>query len=186
MVDLLSDAVGTTGAIIWDGDEFAEDSFTRILDKVLASHSVTAVAFYWRRMKDDFLASWGPKVARYPGGLHLVLLDELEGLEGDASWVQLGIDALRLTGSNDVLSLGGGGVVAKEAALCMEDELLKEVRWRLILLPRYPLSDTVEYGSLYEHYRAAQWSNFECLNLTVADCEVQKMCSGWRRNSKSP
>ena len=31
------------------------------------------------------------------------------------------------------------GVVAKEAALCMEDELLKEVRWRLILLPRYPL-----------------------------------------------
>ena len=64
MVDLLSDAVGTTGAIIWDGDEFAEvrtfcasggnlksvgglvqrifdgtspfrqDSFTRILDKV--------------------------------------------------------------------------------------------------------------------------------------------------------
>jgi len=47
--------------------------------EVLASHSVTAVAFYWRRMKDDFLASWGPKVARYPGGLHLVLLDELEG-----------------------------------------------------------------------------------------------------------
>ena len=33
----------------------------------------------------------------------------LPGLEGDASWVQLGIDALRLTGSNDVLSLGGGG-----------------------------------------------------------------------------
>ena len=31
------------------------------------------------------------------------------GLEGDASWVQLGIDALRLTGSKDVLSLGGGG-----------------------------------------------------------------------------
>ncbi len=37
-------------------------------------------------------------------------------------------------------------------------------------------SDTLEYGSLYEHYRTAQWSNFECLEgyLTVANGEVKK------------
>ena len=32
-----------------------------------------------------------------------------QGLEGDASWVQLGISALRFTGAKHVLSLGGGG-----------------------------------------------------------------------------
>jgi len=31
------------------------------------------------------------------------------GLTGDASWVQLGVAALRFTGAKDVLSLGGGG-----------------------------------------------------------------------------
>ena len=31
------------------------------------------------------------------------------GLTGDASWVHLGVAALRFTGARDVLSLGGGG-----------------------------------------------------------------------------
>ena len=42
----------------------------------------------------------------------------------------------------------------------------------------------MDYGSLYEHYRAAQWSNFECLNLTVADCEVQKCAADGPRAPK--
>ena len=31
------------------------------------------------------------------------------GLTGDALWVQLGLEALRLSGAKDVLALGGGG-----------------------------------------------------------------------------
>ena len=37
---------------------------------------ITAVAFYWRTERDRFLASWQPRMARYPGNLHLVLLED--------------------------------------------------------------------------------------------------------------
>ena len=127
LVQLLLDAVGPKGAIVWDGDLFAEDSFTRILDQagvtrknmkehertrfynkelftnvtccfkafqssvlefcevrfqvvdklqVLSAGSVTAVAFYWRSLKQSFLDSWLPRLKRYSAGLHLVLLDD--------------------------------------------------------------------------------------------------------------
>ena len=52
-----------------------------------------------------------------------------------------------------------------DSSTCQRPSVLSKLR-----------SDTLEYGSLYEHYRTAQWSNFECLEgyLTVANGEVKK------------
>ncbi|CAK8996580.1 Heme oxygenase (mycobilin-producing) (Mycobacterial heme utilization [Durusdinium trenchii] len=165
LVEMLAAACGTSGVIAWDGDEFGEDSFTRILDKALSSRSIPAVAFYWRSLKDSFLESWQPRAERYSGGLHLVLLEENKTCgspRSDASWVQLGIAALRFTRAKQVLSLGGGGVVAEEAAICAKDEQLNQVHWRLILLSRSGSTiHEVDYGSLYARFRAEKWSNFE-------------------------
>lgn len=172
LVEMLAAACGTSGVIAWDGDEFGEDSFTRILDKALSSRSIPAVAFYWRSLKDSFLESWQPRAERYSGGLHLVLLEENKTCgspRSDASWVQLGIAALRFTRAKQVLSLGGGGVVAEEAAICAKDEQLNQVHWRLILLSRSGSTiHEVDYGSLYARFRAEKWSNFECLEAQDA------------------
>eukprot|EP00913_Durusdinium_trenchii_P014357 g13467.t1 len=109
---------------------------------------------------------------RYSGGLHLVLLEENKTCgspRSDASWVQLGIAALRFTRAKQVLSLGGGGVVAEEAAICAKDEQLNQVHWRLILLSRSGSTiHEVDYGSLYARFRAEKWSNFECLEAQDA------------------
>ncbi|CAE7440240.1 unnamed protein product [Symbiodinium necroappetens] len=166
LVNIVRKVVGPDGVLVWDGDEFSEDSFTRILDQALATSKIPAVAFYWSSLEAAFRSSWQHRADRFCGGLHLVLLEDPPGLVAgsDDSWVQLGLDALRLTRAETVLSLGGGGVVAKEAAECSRHEQLKLVHWYLVRIPRLS-EDLTDFGALYEQLQSESWSNMELVPI---------------------
>ncbi|CAJ1406499.1 unnamed protein product [Effrenium voratum] len=165
LVQLLLDALGPSGVMVWDGDEFAEDSFTRILDKVASAHRVSVVAFYWRSLARAFRSSWEPRAAggRFAAKLRLVLLEEPPGMEmgSDDSWVRLGVEALRLTKASQVLCLGGGGVVAEEAAAALREKL--PARWRLVPVPRLGAdgSPDDEDSAVLRRMREEEWPHCE-------------------------
>ncbi|CAE7354046.1 unnamed protein product, partial [Symbiodinium pilosum] len=166
LVQLLLQFIGPSGVLAWDGDQFSQDSFTRVLDKALSTSSVAGVAFYWASLEQDFRRSWQQRAERFRGGLHLVLLDDPPGhiLGSDDSWVWLGTDALRITRAEHVLTLGGGGVVAEEAAVCRRDEELKRVRWHVVKVPRFG-DETLSYGTLHDRLHSEKWSNMELISV---------------------
>eukprot|EP00933_Yihiella_yeosuensis_P025837 TRINITY_DN20032_c0_g1_i1.p1 TRINITY_DN20032_c0_g1~~TRINITY_DN20032_c0_g1_i1.p1 ORF type:complete len:266 (-),score=51.32 TRINITY_DN20032_c0_g1_i1:114-911(-) len=132
--------LGSDGVLVWDGDLFDELSFTRILDKVLKSQKLNAVAFQFSSARPNFESSWSSRLQDYPGKLHLVLLQDpaAETLSpgSDARWTYLGLEALRLTGAPKVIALGGGGVAAEEAARSLNDPNFAHVSWILYSVPK--------------------------------------------------
>merc|ERR1712187_450891 len=99
----IRDAVGADGILVWDGDEFYSDSFTRVIHKVLMVMDIPAVAFYFRSGQLDFLRSWSAQAQKYSGRVYLVLLDDPSGgwppreEELDQIYLRLGRQALQLT-----------------------------------------------------------------------------------------
>lgn len=163
----LSEAIGDDGVIVWDGDEFADTSFTRVLDAFLRASSVRAVAFYFRCMQAAFTESWEVRSRTYQGGLNLVLLDDgpERPVGGERGWLELGRAALRLSGARRVLAAGGGGVAAAEAAACAE--ALPPVHWTLLQLPR--AGDASDFGSLHACAVREDWRHVE---IRVYDAEL--------------
>lgn len=163
----LSEAVGE-GVVCWDGDLFHEQSFTRVVDKLLSSTGARGIAFSFQRQREKFEMSWCHRVPRYNGGLCLVLLDDslMKPAEAgdtlsddDHCWVELGLAGLRMTRSKRVFALGGGGVAAKEL------ERGEGAHWSLFRLPRGVDSD--DFGSLY---RLASTTSLPNVEIHVPNC----------------
>ncbi len=101
--------------IAWDGDLYGADSFTALVPRLAQlDPSLTLCAFLHEFKRDKFRASW----AAAPMALDVAayVLPDPADPEGDAKYVQLGVDALRATGASGAVCLGGGGVVALEVA----------------------------------------------------------------------
>ncbi|CAK0861893.1 unnamed protein product [Prorocentrum cordatum] len=131
----LRDAVGDDGIVVWDGDLYGRQSFTRVLDKLFCSVEVTALAFYGRPGQKDFEESWRSRLPGHRGSMHLALLDGLgwpdvlpEQPLPEERWddivFRLGREALRATGAARVFSIGGGSCAVREARAA-EDRALE-------------------------------------------------------------
>jgi len=122
--------------IVWDGDDLEETGFTKIVPKFLESNPRSkALAFKLDYEVDDFKESWGKVIEQFPDRIRVVAVDlksptwrdavdqgiteELKSLDNFPEWAQeyflMGRLACKITGSQKVFSLGGGGISAHEA-----------------------------------------------------------------------
>lgn len=94
--------------LVWDGDNYAADSFTAAMleayESLRATSSPGLVAFLREEDQARFEAAWAD--CNVPITVHLC--------DNAVSWEQLGAVALQGTRSRTVLSFGGGGVLAGE------------------------------------------------------------------------
>ena len=120
--------------VVWDGDPLKAGGFTALVEVYLAAHPVgIAVAFKPRNAVNAFLHSWQGVISRYPGRVKVVPVDirtvtDAFGLHDEVAqscallpdWARdyytLGRAAIKVSGSAKVVSLGGGGIAAREAA----------------------------------------------------------------------
>eukprot|EP00927_Polykrikos_kofoidii_P062311 TRINITY_DN57117_c0_g1_i1.p1 TRINITY_DN57117_c0_g1~~TRINITY_DN57117_c0_g1_i1.p1 ORF type:complete len:360 (+),score=41.64 TRINITY_DN57117_c0_g1_i1:64-1080(+) len=119
--------------VVWDGDPLNASGFTALIEEYLAAHPTgIAVAFKPRDAVATVLRSWRGVMERYPGRLKVVPVDipvdtDTLGLHDEVvqncaplpGWAQqyyaLGRVAIKVSGSRTVVSLGGGGIAAREA-----------------------------------------------------------------------
>lgn len=163
----LRDMLGEGGVVAWDGDFYHPASFTRVLDKLLATTPLLAVAFCHQGGRRVFEENWGERVGSYSGSsMHVVLLDgsdprAADGVEHqdtvseDELWLELGRIGLQRTGASQVVSIGGGGVAAMEAAAGKSES----TRWLVYKVHRG--NDRSDFGALYEEASAAGWPHVE-------------------------
>mmetsp|Transcript_51732 Transcript_51732/g.123124 ORF Transcript_51732/g.123124 Transcript_51732/m.123124 type:complete len:260 (-) Transcript_51732:92-871(-) len=143
--------------LVWDGDPCDSRSFTRLVPRYLAaspSGCVAAFRLSGGKSLEYFHESWRSIALEFPDrvvvvpvnltvpsvahGLSFNIAEELlhVQLDGAAATVQqyflLGRYALRCTGSEQVVALGGGAVAAKEA----EAALMEDSHWRIYALTR--------------------------------------------------
>jgi hypothetical protein len=120
--------------VVWDGDPLKAGGFTALVEVYLAAHPVgIAVAFKPRNAVNAFLHSWQGVISRYPGRVKVVPVDirtvtDAFGLHDEVAqscallpdWARdyytLGRAAIKVSGSAKAVSLGGGGIAAREAA----------------------------------------------------------------------
>ena len=124
---------------VWDGDSFAEDSFTALLPR-LAEKGLRLVALLQSQSKSRFEQSWGS--AKCASSI-TPFVDE-----GAGDFVGLGARALARTKHTDVLCLGGGKTTANEFAA---ESPSHRARWTCYNVPRMVQgSESAEIGALAE------------------------------------
>ena len=96
------------GRIVWDGDNYSKDSFTRLIPHMHRElgDAVELVAFLRECDQERFSQSW--EATGVPVSLYLC--------PSALDWQKLGTHALEVTGSEVVVCYGGGGTVADEFA----------------------------------------------------------------------
>ena len=128
--------------IVWDGDNFSNDSFTRLIPQIYSQlgSAVELVAFLRECDQERFAQSWKP--SELPVSLYLC--------PSALDWQKLGTHALEVTGAQMVMCYGGGGTVADEFAA----KPSAEVKFSMFAISR-PTSD----GSSTEHASLVGKSN---------------------------
>mmetsp|Transcript_10047 Transcript_10047/g.25596 ORF Transcript_10047/g.25596 Transcript_10047/m.25596 type:complete len:232 (-) Transcript_10047:178-873(-) len=103
------DHMGRSGCTVlaWDGDSYSEESFTWLIPQIAQATGVKLVAFLLDIHKERFQRSWGHM------GLDVTIY-LVPSTAGKSDYTYLGLTAIRTTGANCVLSLGGGQVVMEE------------------------------------------------------------------------
>ena len=107
IVEMVRVQAKRTGSLtlVWDGDSFEHDSFTRLIG--LVQRDVAGVHFcsFLRECdKHRFEESW----RFFPANIHVVLMP------AQFDWKLLGIQALRITCAKTILSFGGGPIALME------------------------------------------------------------------------
>jgi len=139
--------------LVWDGDPLEDTGFTKMIPQFLQTNHVSkALAFVLDYEMDDFMESWADTIEQFPHRIRVVAVDmkppfwgeaanygiieELKDTEGMPEWAQeyvlLGRLACKLTGSKQMLSLGGGGISAHEAKASAKSG----VSWTIYALSR--------------------------------------------------
>ena len=130
--------------IVWDGDNFSDDSFTRLIPQMHRElgGAVELVAFLRECDQDRFSQSW--EATGLPVSLYLC--------PSALDWQKLGTHALEVTGSEVVVCYGGGGTVADEFAA----KPSAEVKFSMFAISR-PSSDgsSTEHASLVDESDAS-------------------------------
>mmetsp|Transcript_4442 Transcript_4442/g.9296 ORF Transcript_4442/g.9296 Transcript_4442/m.9296 type:complete len:244 (+) Transcript_4442:1-732(+) len=93
--------------LAWDGDSYSEESFTWLIPQIVEATGVKLIAFLLDIHQERFQKSWG-----HMGMDVTIYLVPSDG--GKSDFTYLGLTAIRTTGANCVLSLGGGQVVMQE------------------------------------------------------------------------
>ena len=126
-------------AVVWDGDPLKAGGFTALVELYLAANPAgIGVVFKPRDAVDSVLGSWGGVMQRYPGritvvpvdiptdtdalGLHNEVIKSCAALPGWArDYYALGRAAIKVSGATVVVSLGGGGIAAREVQVGIEE-----------------------------------------------------------------
>ena len=140
--------------VCWDGDDFAENSFTKVLTHIKQSMThVQFVAFLRSdeldnryKNKDGFNGSWQP--TNLAGSLTVLLCDNKIGSHN--RYEHLGVIGLKATRATLVIAVGGGATLRKEY-----DQMLgqTEADTDTTLVPRQPDGQMIEYA-LFDAVRA--------------------------------
>ena len=141
-----------TVTIVWDGDTYNQNSFTALIPrlcKAVLPRKTFLVAFVQRcdkyNTKDSFLKSWGG--TGMP--ITLYLTQNFGGYESNDPFALLGQFALNCTGSECVVSFGGGNCVKQEYELGSR----VAVQWYVFPASRYHKKKGYwESASLAIHY----------------------------------
>jgi len=136
--------------LAWDGDDYDMTGYTRLVPMYLNSTpSGVAIAFKRRLEIPSFNQRWYSWMAKHPGRICVVPIDDPEDFE---SWgileevkvyahsvpapaqqcFMLGRIAMKLTGAVEVVALGGPGISANEAMAGFPDK----VHWTVYALSR--------------------------------------------------
>ena len=104
--------------VVWDGDDYAEDSFTKVLAGL--PENVRLVAVRCRVHVDAFVESWSGIAEQNQRTIVCVAVEDMDettkGPEGSLGWwEELGVLALQATQVKRVVCLGGGVCVEHEA-----------------------------------------------------------------------
>lgn len=101
--------------IVFDGDDFREDSFTRLILEVVQKigAEVEIVAFLQECDTRRFCKSWAAT------GLQITIC--ICELEDQNDWPALGVYALSVTGATEVMCFGGGETIKEEKKRCGVD-----------------------------------------------------------------
>jgi hypothetical protein len=139
--------------LVWDGDEYDSDGFTKMVPKFLdANPDAQAVAFRLDYEVDDLKESWADIIEKYSGRISIVsvdlkfpglvdakrlgVLEEMAKASELPDWAQeyflLGRVACQSTKSKLVISMGGGGISKSEA----EAGMAIGVEWKILDLRR--------------------------------------------------
>lgn len=126
--------------IVWDGDGLAADSFTALIPQLWETDpSLKLVAFLHETRKDKFLASWSD-FAKRAGSITVYIVPPYVGSDHTRKYADLGISALRATGSTSVFCFGGGKVLCSEHEIARK-ELKLQPLFRLVEVGRWVTSD---------------------------------------------
>jgi len=123
--------------VVWDGDPLEDGGFTELVPQYLAANPTgVALAFKLSTSVSKFLDSWSKTTTAYPGRVRVVPVElPMDAIsvgitaevvaadcEGMPEFFTLGRTAIRATGSKTVVSLGGGGISAREAKAGLRDD----------------------------------------------------------------
>jgi hypothetical protein len=106
----------TCSALCWDGDQYAVDSFTRLIPMLMerrSSNPPQLLAFFNadKEVVGPSLADFNRSWSEMP---HTIECRELNVPEAENPWEQLGVTALKTTCSSTVVCFGGGRTVSNE------------------------------------------------------------------------
>ena len=117
--------------VVWDGDDYAEDSFTKVLAGL--PENVRLVAVRCRVHVDAFVESWSGIAEQNQRTIVCVAVEDMDettkGPEGSLGWwEELGVLALQATQVKRVVCLGGGVCVEHEARRAPPDVTFQAFR----------------------------------------------------------
>jgi len=189
----------TCTMLVWDGDPLDNTGFTKMVPQFLQTNPVSkALAFVLDYEVDDFMESWADTIEQFPHRIRVVAVDmkppfwgeaanygiteELKDTEGMPQWAQeyflLGRLACKLTGSKQVLSLGGGGISAHEAKVSAKSG----VSWTIYALSR----GRQEQFPMLADWAAENPSPGIKLKRNLDPNEAMAFCSETNRKKKHP
>jgi len=138
------------GVLAWNGDGYDATGFTRLVPLFLHSTKMgVAVAFVGKFEIPRFNIRWHTWMAKYPGRIFVVPIDEEHDVKelgvseeaktycgsagaGELQAFVLGRAAMKISGSLEVVSLGGEGSLGNEAQAGFPDD----VHWTVYALSR--------------------------------------------------
>lgn len=163
LLPVLEAALAGESVVVWDGDNYDEGMFTRLIPSLLRKlPELKAIAFKYKEELDIFTASWQMLIEQeFPGRVSLVLIDAPPPTpSGEMDYRVLGYKALEMTGSLRVFAHGGGKTTLEEAqrSVFAKDNA---VRWTVFRVRREGLGD--DFGLLWNWAAEAQPPNMELL-----------------------
>jgi len=136
--------------VIWDGDDYSDASFTRIVYKIMnyvseynIKNRVHFVAAKKKGEIEKFKESWSGILDILSINVHILAMDDNIG------WDQLGIKALEASQSKNIICIGGGETINNEYKYFSNKEGVRR-EWKYFNMWRKNASGVAEYNSIFK------------------------------------